>query len=127
MRKSPPSSPPTYDCMTCGACCCNSRENIAEGYRDYVQVTRRDSLLRDKSQIKSLAVVNRAGEIHLRLVGEEQRCVALSGTLGASVSCDIYALRPTGCRKVEAGDSYCRQVRRERGIDRTRPVKSQLE
>ena len=34
----------TFDCQTCGACCCNPDENRAERYVDYVEVTERHSL-----------------------------------------------------------------------------------
>lgn len=89
---------------------------MAESFRDYVEVTKSDPLFKRKDLIKKLAVRNEHGEFHLRLVGEEQRCIALLGRLGARVECDIYSLRPAGCRRVEAGGHACLEARRERGI-----------
>jgi Fe-S-cluster containining protein len=107
----------TYDCQTCGACCCNTDENRAEKYVDYVEVSARSALAKRRDLLRKLTVVNRAGERHMKLTGREQRCVALEGTLGASVRCTIYALRPGGCRAVEPGSAECRRDRRERGVD----------
>jgi Fe-S-cluster containining protein len=39
------------------------------------------------------------------------RCVALDGTIGAAVSCSIYARRPSPCREFEA--SWVNGVRNE--------------
>jgi Fe-S-cluster containining protein len=106
-----------FDCQSCGACCCNSDENRAELYRDYVQVAHRSSLAKHPALLSKLTVLNARGERHLRLIGREQRCAALRGELGARVSCIIYELRPEGCRKVEPGSKECRRARRERGVD----------
>ena len=105
-----------FDCQSCGACCCNTDENGAEDYVDYVQVTARSPLAKQPSLLRKLTVLNARGERHMKLPGEEQRCAALSGTLGVRVSCVIYALRPAGCRKVVPGSKECRRDRRERGI-----------
>ena len=104
----------TYDCQTCGACCCNPDENRAEGFVDYVEVRRREPLARDRALARRLTVINSAGQRHMKLKGD--RCAALTGTLGRSVSCTIYELRPQGCRRVEAGGRRCLQYRKERGI-----------
>jgi len=107
----------TFDCQTCGACCCNPDENRAEQYVDYVEVTRRSALAKHPRLVRRLTVLNAKGERHLKLKGAEQRCVALEGTLGVRVSCTIYELRPAGCRAVMPGSKECRRDRRERGID----------
>ena len=106
----------TYDCQACGACCANPEENRAERFRDYVEVQKGTPLAKAPALLKQYAVRNARGVWHLRLVGVEQRCAALTGKLGERVSCAIYAERPNGCRTVEAGDRRCRQYRRERGI-----------
>jgi Fe-S-cluster containining protein len=106
------------DCLTCGACCCNPLENRRTGYRDYVEVRRTDvALRRDRALMQQWTVQNDAGEIHMRLVGEEQRCAALGGTLGARVACAIYTVRPKACHGVRPGDATCLRLRLERGID----------
>ena len=107
----------TFDCQTCGACCCNTDENRAEKYVDYVEVTARSALAKHRALVKKLTVLNRKGERHMKLRGREQRCAALEGELGESVRCAIYELRPAGCRAVEPGSEECRRDRRERGID----------
>ncbi len=107
----------TYDCQACGACCCNPDENRAEDYLDYVEVKRRTPLGRRPDLLQRFTVINDKGERHLRLIGAEQRCAALSGTLGRAVSCRIYQIRPAGCRRVEPGSRECLRDRRERGID----------
>ena len=107
----------TFDCQACGACCCNTNENRAERYVDYVEVTGRAALRRHPALIRKLTVLNDKGERHMRLRGADQRCVALQGRLGQRVSCTIYELRPAACRTVQPGSRECRRDRRERGIE----------
>jgi Fe-S-cluster containining protein len=106
----------TYDCQTCGACCCNPAENRAEGYRDYVPVEASARLLRRRQLLGRYTVLNERGERHLKLVGAEERCAALEGALGGRVRCAIYLDRPAACRKVDPGSARCLQYRSERGI-----------
>ena len=106
-----------FDCRTCGACCCNTDENRAERFVDYVEVTPRSALSRHPRLLRKLTVLNAEGERHLKLRGAEQRCAALEGKLGVRVSCTIYALRPAACRDVQPGSRECRRDRRERGIE----------
>ena len=106
----------TFDCQTCGACCCNTNENRAEEYVDYVEVKPRMLLFRRPELLRKLTVLNHLGERHMKLTGKEQRCVALEGKLGQRVSCTIYEMRPASCRIVKPGSKECRRDRRERGI-----------
>ena len=106
----------TFDCQTCGACCCNTNENRAQEYVDYVEVKPRMLLFRRPELLRKLTVINHLGERHMQLTGKEQRCVALEGKLGQGVSCTIYQLRPASCRIVKPGSKECRRDRRERGI-----------
>jgi Fe-S-cluster containining protein len=107
----------TFECQSCGACCCNTDENRAEKFVDYVEVTRRSALSRHPRLLRRLTVVNAEGERHMKLRGREQRCIALEGKIGARVACAIYGLRPAACRRVEPGSRECRRDRRERGIE----------
>ena len=107
----------TFDCRSCGACCCNTDENRAERFVDYVEVPPRSALARHPRILRRLTVVNADGERHMRLAGAEQRCAALAGRVGVRVSCTIYELRPGACRRVVPGSRECRRDRRERGID----------
>ena len=112
--------PPRFDCQSCGACCCNTERNRLEGTLEYVEVTKQDRLYEERRDLlKQLAVRNEAGVFHLRLVGEEQRCVALDGDVGEGVSCTLYPFRPAGCRNVEAGDEECLKARRFHGLPLT--------
>ncbi len=104
-----------FDCTRCGACCVNPAENRAEGYRDYVVVVPREALLKHPRLVERYVVANDDGERHLKL-DAGQRCSALRGSLGARVRCEIYALRPAPCRRVEAGDANCIRSRRENGL-----------
>ncbi len=108
------------DCQRCGACCVNSDENRAEGFRDYVQVFRTDALARQPELLKRFTVRNRRGELHMKL-DLEGRCVALEGRLGKRVGCSLYSVRPEVCRRVQAGSDECLRARRERGMDRAEP------
>jgi uncharacterized protein len=108
--------PLALDCEACGACCCNSAPNRAARFRDYVEVTASDALWKRQERLFHLAVLNPAGETHLKLVGREQRCVALEGTVGKQVGCAIYRLRPTPCRDLQAGSVECLERRREKGL-----------
>ena len=107
----------SFDCQACGACCCNTDENRAEAYMDYVEVTERAHLRKHPALLRKLTVLNAKGERHMRLRGAEQRCAALEGRLGVRVSCTIYELRPAACHRVKPGSRECRRDRRERGIE----------
>ncbi len=105
-----------YDCVRCGACCYNVDRNRAIGYVDYVEVEKRDAIRKDKKLLALYVYKNEDGVPHMKL-DARQRCSALAGTLGRKVGCEIYAVRPAGCRRLEPGDAECRRARRERGID----------
>lgn len=52
-----------------------------------------------------------------KLDGRGKRvCVALDGEFGDSCSCSVYELRPTACRKFEAGSALCIEARKRVGI-----------
>ena len=106
----------SFDCQQCGACCCNPLENRAEGHREYVEIGTSEKLFKKPRHLQRYAVQNAARVYHLKLVGQEERCAALLGSLGKRVTCAIYQLRPRGCRLVEAGSTRCLQYRQERGL-----------
>jgi Fe-S-cluster containining protein len=84
---------------------------------DYVEITPKDRIHQEnRDLLKKVALRNDAGQWHLRLVGEEERCVALEGELGEGVGCTIYPYRPAGCRNVESGDAECLRARRLFGL-----------
>ena len=106
----------SLDCQRCGACCANSAPNRREKFIDYVQILGTDKLAKRPALLRSLTVLNDQGETHFKLVGRDQRCIALTGRLGEEVSCTIYELRPRPCQIVEAGSRECLARRRERRI-----------
>ncbi len=66
--------------------------------------------------LRRYTVLNEAGETHLKL-DPTGRCVALKGGIGKSVSCSIYAHRPSPCRRVEAGSALCHMYREAHGLE----------
>src|SRR5712675_2512025 len=44
------------------------------------------------------------------------RCLALSGNVGVSVRCGIYAVRPEVCRTCMPGDAECNMARKRHGL-----------
>ena len=104
-----------YDCVRCGACCCNTPENRAEGFIDYVEIDARAPLLQRPELARRHVVYNEDGVPHLR-VHPDGRCLALRGRLGQQVRCTIYSDRPHACRKVEAGSALCRRYRSAHGF-----------
>ncbi len=101
-----------FDCQSCGACCCNTERNRYAGNREYIEVTKSERLYRQERELlRSIGFRDERGLWHLRLVGDEQRCVALDGEVGRKVACSIYPLRPVGCKNVQPGDEECLRAR----------------
>ena len=105
----------TPDCRACGACCVNLPSNRAEGFSSWVEIEDGDQILDHPDLVSKLVVRDAGGVPHLRLV-EGGRCAALSGALGRRVSCRIYGVRPSPCRRVLAGDAFCERYRTEHGL-----------
>lgn len=103
------------DCTRCGACCFNPPENVREAYLDYVEVGPSDALRRRPDLLRR-HTSEQDGRVHMRLL-EGGRCSALSGALGRRVRCTIYHVRPSPCRRVQAGSELCARYRREHGLE----------
>jgi Fe-S-cluster containining protein len=93
---------PAFDCRTCGACCSYAPE--------WPRFT-----LESDSAIARIppAMVNPAGT-GIRCTGD--RCVGLAGTVGGTVSCNIYSVRPDVCRECMPGDEACLMARVRFGL-----------
>jgi hypothetical protein len=116
MTKAPGSSGSgALDCTRCGACCFNPPENVHEGYADYIELAP-DDVLRKRPELLRRHTVETEGRVHLRLLAD-QRCSALAGSLGRRVRCTIYHVRPSPCRRVQAGSELCSRYRRGLGLD----------
>jgi Fe-S-cluster containining protein len=106
-----------YECTTCGACCHNTRQNIAEGYPWYLEIDEPDSPLLQRRDLARKHVVYDPQEVpHMRL-HPEGRCTALRGRIGLHATCDVYKARPRGCRLIQPGDPACLQARRDMGLE----------
>ncbi|HWU88431.1 MAG TPA: YkgJ family cysteine cluster protein [Kofleriaceae bacterium] len=112
---------PPYDCRVCGACCVNLPSNQAESFASWVEIEDCDRILEHADLVRKLVVLDDGGVPHLRLVGGG-RCAALSGAPGRRVSCRIYGVRPSPCRRVQPGDALCERYRAEHGLAGPRPV-----
>jgi Fe-S-cluster containining protein len=99
-----------FDCQSCGACCVNAKENIAEGVHHWVAIESNAVLWQRKDLVKKLVCHDEEGRPHLRL-DLQHRCMALHGRIGDRVTCSIYNHRPQGCRKVQPGDRECLRSR----------------
>lgn len=99
-------NPSAYNaCIECGACCTTYRVSF------YWYETEANGLppemTRQLTPFRSCMAGTEANPV---------RCVALQGTVGQSVSCSVYAQRPTPCREVEAGDDQCAKARLRHGM-----------
>jgi len=103
------------DCTRCGACCFNPPENVQEGYAEYVELAPGDALWRRPELLRRHGV-EKDGRVHLRLLAD-QRCSALAGRLGGRVRCTIYHVRPSPCRRVQAGSELCARYRGGLGLE----------
>lgn len=110
------------DCTRCGACCFNPPENVQEGYVEYIEVGPGDALSARPALLRR-HTVEKDGRLHMRLLAD-QRCSALAGSLGGRVRCTIYHVRPSPCRRVQAGSELCARYRRGLGLtaDGARPA-----
>ncbi len=104
------------DCRRCGACCVNLPENRDEAFPWWVEIEDGDAILRRADLVKKLVVRDGEGVPHLRMAPADGRCLALKGALGREVACAVYSLRPSPCRRVQAGDELCARYRRAHGI-----------
>ena len=87
-------------CQACGACCAYSPE--------WPRFTLEDD-----------EAIARIPERFVTLKGmrcDGDRCSALQGAVGASVSCLVYSVRPDVCRACVIGDDACRMARARHGM-----------
>ena len=89
-------------CQSCGACCSYSADWPRFSLEPEAHL---DSIPRE--------LVDDT-EHGMRCIGN--RCAALTGIVGQSTSCAIYALRPQVCEACTPGDDACRKARRHFGL-----------
>jgi Fe-S-cluster containining protein len=89
-------------CQSCGACCAYSENWPRFSTEDD------DALARIPNEL-----VNARGS---GMRCHSDRCAALAGNIGETVSCTIYAIRPEVCRTCMPGDAECAMARRKHGL-----------
>lgn len=95
-------SDPSSPCQSCGACCSYSN--------NWPRFTTEDDAALDRIPAKF---------VNDRLSGmkcDGNRCSALTGVVGQSTACGIYAVRPEVCRTCIPGDPECTMARRRFGL-----------
>lgn len=98
-------------CVACGACCATYRVSF------YWQEAEANGL--------SAALTRQITPFHSCMAGTEAhpvRCVALAGTIGQQVSCQVYEQRTSPCREVQVGDERCNRARAHHGLHALEPV-----
>lgn len=89
-------------CQACGACCAFSAT--------WPRFTTEDDA--DLDRIPAAFVADDLSGMRC----EGDRCTALTGIVGVSTACAVYAVRPEVCRACEPGDDACRMARRRFGL-----------
>jgi Fe-S-cluster containining protein len=95
-------------CQSCGACCAYSRNWPRFTIEDDAAL----DLIPEKLVNDKLSGMRCDGE----------RCSALTGEIGVSTSCGIYAVRPEVCRTCMPGDVECDMARRRFGLPPVRAL-----
>ena len=98
-------------CQQCGACCANTRVAFHFGELDEVPGGHVPTALADRLDLYVACM--RGTET------APMRCVALSGTIGAAVKCQIYEWRPSPCQELVIGSDGCNRARLRWGLKTT--------
>ena len=93
------------DCTRCGACC------------SFFPPGGIAVLAQDGEVPEAVIDFDEDGFRCMAVVPNTNRCVCLTGNVGAHVSCSIYGNRPTTCRDFEAGSKRCLMIRRAAGLE----------
>ncbi len=96
-------------CQQCGACCANSRVAFHVGELDDMPGGRVPTTLADR--LDPYVACMRGTET------APARCVALSGTIGRAVKCQIYEWRPSPCQDFAMGSDGCSRARLRWGLE----------
>lgn len=101
-------------CLSCGACCIVYRITLPRSELDSTPGGEVPTALTEPYTATTACMRE-----HPEIPG---RCIALTGTVGAQVSCSIYAHRPAACREfapltlLGRGDAACNEARRRCGL-----------
>ena len=109
------------DCRSCGACCTTVQGRAAgaapsTGWADctVADVRRLSAAARTRLVPVARGFVHTAAiaATPVRRTASGDRCAFLRGTIGRSVSCDVYRRRPAVCRWFARGSEDCLEARR---------------
>jgi len=95
-------------CVQCGACCASFRVSFYWG----------ETTAHENGTVPT-ELTEPVSPHHVCMKGTSQkpvRCIALDGTIGTQVSCNIYTLRSSTCREFEAGTEDCAKARKMHGM-----------
>jgi Fe-S-cluster containining protein len=101
-------------CQSCGACCATYRVAVSGDETDEVPGGRVPAGLTEQVTPGMACMRGTAAQ--------PPRCIALRGTVGASVACAIYESRPSACRDfaplatLGRGEEACDDARRRHGL-----------
>ena len=98
-------TPEPAPCQHCGACCAAFRVSFYWGEAEALGLP--------------AALTERRDAHHLCMKGTSQsspHCAALTGAVGQSVTCTVYAQRPSPCRDLQVGDAMCNRARALHGL-----------
>ena len=109
------------NCLTCGLCCCTipgqdrfcnvTKEDIKRLPRKYWLKVFHPSAFDIFANALDDHTVDSA--LRTKASGTYTTCIALIGSVGHSVRCDVYDVRPDVCRTaVVPGDRNCRYLRK---------------
>ncbi|WP_119154590.1 YkgJ family cysteine cluster protein [Caldimonas tepidiphila] len=96
---------PANPCLDCGACCASYRVSFYWAEADAAGLPEH--------------LTEQVNPWFGCMAGTQQpspRCAALRGAIGGEVACSVYAMRPSPCRELEAGDEKCRRARARHGL-----------
>lgn len=92
-------------CMACGACCATYRVSFYWAEADALGIPE--------------VMTGKVNDFYSCMKGTNQcnpRCIALGGTIGQQVACQIYPIRPGACHTVKVGDEQCQKARHRHGL-----------
>lgn len=95
----------SHPCLTCGACCAHYRVSFYWSEAETRGLP--DSMVEQVNPWMACMIGTGAKPV---------RCTALKGEVGQTVTCSIYAQRPSPCRSVEMGDERCMAARAAHGL-----------
>ena len=98
-------------CQSCGACCASLRVDFHPAELAGGAFPWGEGVPKEMTLPVTAAIVRMAGTD-----APSPRCVALVGEVGRTVSCSIYAARPSPCREFDTSHAACARARQRCGL-----------